>query len=284
MNTVCALLAVCLPAGVPAAAQVPGTTRVQPGPTIPLVLQVPGMDRIEVHRDVVYRRLGDTTLKADLYVPQRRAARDPAVIFVSGASDFRDWRGFQDLARLAAVNGIVGINFSKRFERTQILEGGGDLQVLLQFLAAQSDSLGIDPQRICLWGVSGGGTLLGVGVASRQVRCIVGLYPFVDIRQILPRFPESARDSVRRLLSTVDLLDTLAAVPPMLLVRAGLDQPLLNASIDSVMRHALDRNRSIELINYPAGHHAFDLIDDTEESRAILLRAMQFVSYHLRRS
>lgn len=148
----------------------------------------------------------------------------------------------------------------------------------------KSDSLGIDPHRICLWGVSGGGTLLAVGLASRQVRCIVGLYPFVDIRQILPRFPDPARDSVRRLLSAVDLPDSIAAAPRLLLVRAGLDQPSLNASIDSVVRHALDRNRSIELINHPTGHHAFDLIDDTEESRAILLRAMQFVSTNLHRS
>lgn len=278
------LLALVWPAADRAAAQVPGQAAVQPGPAVPLVLQLPDMDRIAAHRDLIYRRIGDTLLKADLYVPQRRTSHDPAVIFISGASDFRSWRAFQDLARLAAVNGIVGINFSKRFERNQILEGGEDLQTLLRFLLEKADSLGVDPERVCLWGVSGGGTLLGVGIASPQIRCIVGLYSFVDIRQLLTRFPEGVRDSARRLLSAVDLLDGLPASPPMLLVRAGLDQPLLNASIDSLVRHALDRNRSVELVNYPTGHHAFDLVDDTEESRAILRRAMQFVSYHLRES
>ena len=46
---------------------------------------------------------------------------------------------------------------------------------------------------------------------------------------------------------------------PVLLVRAGLDRPTLNQSIGTFTADALARNVPLTLLNYPAGHHGFEL-------------------------
>ncbi len=38
---------------------------------------------------------------------------------------------------------------------------------------------------------------------------------------------------------------------------------------------------AIELLNYPQGRHAFDIVDDTDEARAIIKRTLAFMQEHL---
>jgi DNA-binding transcriptional MerR regulator len=71
---------------------------------------------------------------------------------------------------------------------------------------------------------------------------------------------------------------------PMFVARAGLDQPLINQSIDTFVQEALAGNAPLELINHPAGRHGFDILDDDERSREIIARAVAFAQVHVRRS
>jgi dipeptidyl aminopeptidase/acylaminoacyl peptidase len=52
-------------------------------------------------------------------------------------------------------------------------------------------------------------------------------------------------------------------------------------SIDHFVAEALAHNLDFELINYPGGHHGFDIFDDTERSRAIIRRTLDFMREHL---
>jgi hypothetical protein len=52
----------------------------------------------------------------------------------------------------------------------------------------------------------------------------------------------------------------------MFIASAGLDQPLLNASVDSFIRGAGEKNVSLDFINHPGGH--LDVLDDDAPSHA----------------
>ncbi|HJU89850.1 MAG TPA: alpha/beta hydrolase [Gemmatimonadaceae bacterium] len=249
----------------------------------PLVLRVPGADRVQAQPDLAYRTVNDSALRMDLYLPRLTSpGRPPVVVLNSGASDARKWQGFVDLARIASLNGIAAVNFAKRYERGRLLEGADDLRALLTLLREKGDSLGVDGRRVCIWGFSGGGLLIPVGMtAGEQIRCLVGYYPAIDLRTILPMLPEAQRDSARRTLSAIDLLEGGARMPPMLLVRAGRDRAELNEQIERVAAAAAASKQPVELIEYPNGQHGFDVADDTDESRAIIRRTVEFVRQQL---
>jgi acetyl esterase/lipase len=130
-----------------------------------------------------------------------------------------------------------------------------------------------------LWGFSGGGILLGTGIDARrpEVRALIGFYPALDYSPYFAMYPDSLRAVVKAKASPADILESRApALPPSLIVRAGLDDPLLNSGIMRFVRLALEGGRPIELINVAQGRHAFDALDDTEESRRAIRRAFEF--------
>jgi len=62
---------------------------------------------------------------------------------------------------------------------------------------------------------------------------------------------------------------------PVLFVRAGLDQrPQINTWIES--RCSIAANAPWTLLNYPAGHHGFDVFDDNDLSREIIEETFRF--------
>lgn len=77
--------------------------------------------------------------------------------------------------------------------------------------------------------------------------------------------------SIRELAST-----------PLMIVRAGADEmPGLNDTIDRFVVESLQQDLSLTLINYPSRVHSFDLWDDTEESRAICRRVLDYLTHYL---
>ena len=77
-------------------------------------------------------------------------------------------------------------------------------------------------------------------------------------------------------------LDDLRTDVPMFFARAGQDGfPHLNASLDRLVTQGLARNLPLTLVNYPAGVHAFDLMDTSERSRVIVKRVLSFLREHL---
>jgi hypothetical protein len=64
---------------------------------------------------------------------------------------------------------------------------------------------------------------------------------------------------------------------PVLSIRAGLDRPLVNASVDSVVMRALAANAPITVINYSGGHHSFEGADDGVITRDLIDQTIGFV-------
>ena len=63
---------------------------------------------------------------------------------------------------------------------------------------------------------------------------------------------------------------------PVLFVRAGLDQPLTNQSLDRRIAAGLAANAPWTVLNYPGGHHGFDVSDDNDLSREIIEETFHF--------
>ena len=77
-------------------------------------------------------------------------------------------------------------------------------------------------------------------------------------------------------------VDDLATDVPMFLARAGKDQfPGLNDAMDRFAAKALAANLPLTLVNHANGPHAFDLFDDSDPSREIIKRVLNFLRFML---
>jgi Flp pilus assembly protein TadD len=71
---------------------------------------------------------------------------------------------------------------------------------------------------------------------------------------------------------------------PVLVVRAGKDWPQMNERIDRMAAQAVAANAPWTVLNVAGGHHAFDVLDDTEESRQAIRATLAFLATQLQPS
>jgi dienelactone hydrolase len=140
---------------------------------------------------------------------------------------------------------------------------------------AQSRGYQIDPQRIAVWAFSGGGPLLASVLAEREphVRAAVSYYAFLG--------PPTKSPPEPRLSGLEQVKMGGAPLPPLLIARAGRDDPALNASVDAFVTAALASGATIDLLAHPTGRHGFDIYDDDDRSRAVIRRTVAFLRENL---
>src|SRR5829696_6267317 len=82
-----------------------------------IVYSVPGMTRVKVVKNVVYKRVKGEELKMDVYSPREtaRRARRPAVILIHGGrvppnllTTPKEWGAYVSFGQLVAASGFVG--------------------------------------------------------------------------------------------------------------------------------------------------------------------------------
>jgi acetyl esterase/lipase len=240
-----------------------------------IVYHVDGMRDVRVRRNVVYKRDAGAELEMNIYAPAGLSgdARAPAVFFVHGGpipADFMpptQWGVFVSYGELAAASALVGVTFNHRlFALTDYERSRSDVAAAIEYVRDHAAELSVDADRIALWYFSGGGPLMTSILHDRPdyVRCMLAFYAYLQPRQAQVR-------------STGGGL-------PIFLARAGLDQPLINETIDQFVQEALAGNATLDLMNHPAGRHGFDILDDDERSREIIARAVAFAQTHVRRS
>ena len=253
-----------------------------------IVYQVPGMDDVTVQRDLVYSKVGGTDLKMDVYSPKYLSDDTPVpgVLFIHGgpiSADLpspKDWQMFVSYGELVAASGFVGVTFDHRYYGPAYLRQSiGDVLAAIRYIREHATSLNLAPDRFCLWAFSGGGPHLSPFLRDKHdfVRCMVAYYTVLDIRQWSRAAEILGKDALQE-LSPVTYVGPDAAVDaPILVVRAGLDDPGLNQGIDLFVRNALAANVALDLVNHPQGHHGFDIADDNARSRHIIARTIEFI-------
>jgi len=224
----------------------------------PVVYQLPGMDKVVVKKDIIYKTDGEAKLKVDVYYPPNieKSAKLPLVVFNNGvgAMEIPQWRVYQDWARLVAATGMTAVNYQSR-------QGAAfkDTNDLIDYLRNNANTLQIDADRIGIWTCSGN-VSVGLPLAMQEnreyIRCAVVYYGMAElnvIRQTLPLF----------------------------VVRAGQDARGLNQAIDQFVQNALVSDLNFQLINYLEGQHAFDIVDDNDRSREIIKQTLDFLKTNL---
>jgi acetyl esterase/lipase len=252
------------------------------------------MERAAVRADLSDHADQGDALRMDVYLPPDlpTGARRPGVLFIHGgpiASDMalrpKDWGVYRSYGQLMAASGLVGITFNHRYYGIDHLElAAGDIQAAMTYVRTHAGDLSIDADRLALWAFSGGGPFLSLALREHMpfVRCLAAYYAVLDLRPFQERAGGAVTDAVLRAFSPVAHVEAnTAPALPILIARAGQDQPRLNGAIDAFVQAALAANLPIDVMNHPQGRHAFDILDDDNRSREIIARTVAFIRAHL---
>jgi acetyl esterase/lipase len=259
-----------------------------------VVYKVPGMDKVKIFSDITYKETGGKELKMDIFQPPNLKPNDklPAVLYIHGGTlppDYpvmpKSWEVYITHGRLIAASGMVGVTFNHRYygvDKQNLDNSFSDVRDAIKYVRENAKKYNIDPDRICLWGFSGGGSHLSVALQDKMeyVRCIVSYYGVMNLKSLI----SGGRNNLDWMngYAPVDYL-TLEnyQIPPFFVARAGLDNPALNATIDAFITKALDMNIDIEIANHPGGVHGFDVFNDDRRTREILEDTISFIKRNI---
>ena len=255
---------------------------------------------VQVTPDVVYGHKDGMALTFDVFRPSN--AHGGAVLYmVSGGWVSRwsppEWliaRSFGGLLEKGLTVMAVRHGSAPRYK---VPEAEADVRRALRYIRLHSEELGIDEDRLGVYGGSAGGHLsLMLGLASddgvmdssdeimrapARVAAVVAYYPPVDLRPIVgpsERFPalDFAEDQAA---SISPILFASSDDPPTLLIHGDADM-LVNVQNSEVMFDALQGKRvESELIIIPGGDHGFRLTADRERAQQAMV---EWFDRHLR--
>jgi len=263
--------------------------------------------RTLIQQDITYQTVGGIDLKCDVYYPPEFTGQSklPGVLLVHGdvppgvlsselLNNAKDWGGYVSTGQLVAATGLIAIPFNHRSAEGRISkmwEVAGDIRAMADYVHAHADALMIDKNAIGVWAWSDGVPYLQPLLESvpAYLRCIVAYYGVMDLQPFIDTLPPALigpqRETVIHTLEAFSLINFLRekplTIPPILIAKAGLDDPRTNDSIDRFVAEAHARGAVVELLDYPDGHHGFDSVDEQEKSCEIIKGTLDFLKVHL---
>lgn len=191
-----------------------------------------------------------------------------------------DWGQYQSWGQLAAANGSVGFTFDHGYTDFNRLEDAArDVESAVSYIRSHAEEFGLDPDRICLWACSGGGPFLSSALRQQPdyVRCIVAYYAYMDLRKKPEIVDVLPNDVVEQYSPAAWITKRRDPGLPILVAKAGLDDPILNQAIDRFALQAETAGLAVDIASHEFGHHGFDVNDDDSTSRSIIDRTIEFV-------
>jgi acetyl esterase/lipase len=258
-----------------------------------VVYQIPGMNQVHVEQDIAYKSEDPDYLRMDVYRPKEASTSErlPGVVFIHGGpidADFRprlkDWGQYQSYGELIAASEMIAITFNHRYHHvSQLPKAADDVRDALSFIQEHGASWGLDPNRLCLWGVSGGGLFLSYALRERptHIGCLVAYYALLDPRQIEDATKELNEDELRVFSPILAMRETPSKDLPVFVARVGKDYPGFKKSNDLFIRQAIESEAALVVANHPNGQHAFDLLDNNPRSRWIIETTIEFAKSNL---
>jgi len=258
----------------------------------PVVYTLPGMDTVRVQNNIPYKEIGGEQLLLDIYSPAATSANHlPAVIYVHGEASYEQLASilasgqYTGWGRLTAASGLIGVTFNHRPSAGfTTLDGAEDTRDAIAYVRDHAADYGIDADRIAVWACSAGGPTAFPWLlreSPQWLRALVAHYSILDLRPDTNDEPGLSEEQAHAMSPTAALAEATNPAPPMLISKAGQDNPLLNATIARFVAEALARNATLDLMTHPTGHHAFDVLDDDERSREIIARTLDFLRQRL---
>lgn len=253
----------------------------------------PEGESVVIRRNVEYNAATANAAESlDVYYPPgwSGAVAMPAVILVSGMSDIgaqaflgcriNEMASFVSWARLIAASGLIAISY------TTGADPAADTRAVLRHLHAQGSTLGIDTSRLAMWACSSHvPNALGQLIEHpHSVMCAVLCYGFMLDLDDATGVAEAQRTFRFANPCAGKRIDDLPRDAPLFIARAGKDAvPHVNESIDRFLTHAVQRNLPVTLVNHHNGPHAFDIEDDSHETRVVIRQILVFLQLQLLR-
>jgi dienelactone hydrolase len=210
----------------------------------------------------------------DIYLPAEQTAA-PVTILVHGGpmreqpvAPPRQWPVFRGYAAALVGRGIAAAMFDHALLRS--LDYAAAAAQLAGAIDAARAHPSIDADRVALWFFSGGGPLASEALRNPPswLRTVLLSYPLLrPLGDVAGFSPESELSAAGRL--------------PIVLTRVGLEFADLAAAQNDFVGAALSQGINLTVIEVPNAHHAFDVADDTDESRRALEQALDFVKERL---
>jgi dienelactone hydrolase len=190
--------------------------------------------------------------EVDVYVP-RSDEPPPVVLFVHGPVPARvvrppSWPLYIAYCRLAASHGLAAATVDLDYvDYSKAADVVPQLEAQIEEVRALPT---VDDARVALWAFSGGGLLVDrwLEQALDWLRCVALSYPALN--------PPG---------------DVTA---PVVLTRVGRERPEIQQTVERFLVSVTP----VELIDVPNGRHAFDALDDSDESRDAIRRALEAVA------
>jgi len=254
-----------------------------------VLYDMPGTRDVIVRKAIEYAPSEQVIRAIDVYYPARTQDALSAVLFVSGFSDvgavpllgcrINEMEAYISWARLVAASGLIAVTYSTG------VDPAADTRDVIRFLRTPGSELNLDASRLGLWaGSSHAPNALGQLMEHRDAfSCAVFFYPFMLDLDGMTDVADAQRKWRFANPSAGRCLDDLPNEVPFFIARAGRDEnPGLNDSIDRFISHALQRNLPITLVNHHTALHAFDILEDTATTRAVVQTALEFVQSRLK--
>jgi acetyl esterase/lipase len=135
-------------------------------------------EKIEVQADVEYGKAGDRSLKLDVIKPKAESDKArPCIVWIHGGGwqNGNKTSGTQRLAALVASGDYVGVSVGYRLTDETAWPGQiHDCKAAIRWVRANAKTLGINPDKIGVWGSSAGGHLVSMLGTSGDVKELEG--------------------------------------------------------------------------------------------------------------
>jgi len=215
------------------------------------------LDSSFTRSNVVYMTTGNETYTFDLYKPAAASSALPVVIFMNvvgkmlGDAPFREHPQYVGWGKLITANGYAGIVMESD-PRNPVQS----FDQLIAHLQKNAAALGVDPHRVVIYSCS------------------------ANVQAGMPVLTDPARSYLKGALVFYGygVVNQYRGDLPVMVFRAGLDSRTLNTNLDAIVAGAIRRNAPWSVSNGSALHHGFEVVDDTEQSRALIRQALTFIS------
>lgn len=257
---------------------------------IATVAQESAPDGVEITPDVVYGHKDGMALTFDVFRPAD--ANGAAILYMVSGGWVSRWSPPESAA--PRFSGLLDKGFTVlavrhgSSPRYKVPEAEADVRRALRYVRLNADRLGIDADRLGVYGGSAGGHLsLMLGLVSdagqdsadpvlrapSRVAAVVAYYPPVDLRSMVgpnERFP-ALEFPAEQAASISPVLFATSDDPPTLLIHGDADE-LVDISHSVRMQEALDGAGVLsDFITIPGGDHGFRNPEHRARAEALMV-------------
>ncbi len=261
----------------------------------PQIISIPNNPALEgmaeVLPDITYANEGGVERKLSLLLPWSQEGqprpRRPLIVFVQGSAWTTPNPNYQlpQLARYAQFGNVVAtLGHRDSTQGHPFPAYLQDVKTAIRFLRAHQAELGIDPERVCLFGTSSGGNAALLAALtpndpryetaewheqSSAVNCVISCFGPTDMRALAhghveqfaqdPAFSgllgERTAEEVIKLMSPILEIGPGKTVPPVLLAYGDADELVPFYQGESMYRALIDQGYNARLIRVIGAPH-----------------------------